>query len=214
MSRPPTGTGPARRVIAGPSEAIQRRSSWHRRGISARALPVSCAFHTRMIAGAREPMARLARDAIRHSPDRPVYSNLDAAPHPADPSAIASRMGDHLASPVRFGEMIAAMHRDGARVFVEVGPGAILSPMVESILHDRPHLAISCDAATAPGLSTLLLRLARLLVAGLPLRLERLTADRSRHQLDLEHLPAGGLAEPASSSTWLVNGGRAADRRS
>ena len=124
------------------------------------------------------------------APDRPVYSNLDAAAHPADPSAIASRLGDHLASPVRFAEMIEAMHRDGARVFVEVGPGAILSPMVDSILQDRPHLAISCDAASAPGLSTLLLRIARLVVAGLPIRLERLTAGRSQYRLDLDHLPA------------------------
>ena len=61
-----------------------------------------------------------------------MYSNLDAAPYPADPPAIAARLGDHLASPVRFAEMIEAMYRDGARVFVEVGPGAILTPMVES----------------------------------------------------------------------------------
>jgi acyl transferase domain-containing protein len=202
--------GPKQTVIAGPSEAIRRAiETASTRGIAARGLPVSRAFHTRMIAGAREPLARFARDRIRHAPDRPVYSNLDAAPHPADPSAIASRLGDHLASPVRFGEMIAAMHRDGARVFVEVGPGAILSPMVESILHDRPHLAISCDAASSPGLSTLLLRVARLLVAGLPLRLERLTDGRSHRRLDLDHLPDGGLAEPASPSTWLVNGSRA-----
>ncbi len=202
--------GPRQTVIAGPSESIRRAIQVaSAQGIVARALPVSCAFHTRMIAGAREPLALFARDRIRRAPDRPVYSNLDAAPHPADPSAIASRLGDHLASPVRFGEMIDAMHRDGARVFVEVGPGAILSPMVESVLHDRPHLAISCDATFSPGLSTLLLRLARLLVAGLPLRIDRLTEGRVRRRLDLDNLPADGLAEPASASTWLVNGSRA-----
>ena len=203
--------GPDQTVIAGPSaavkEALELAAS---RGIHGRALAVSSAFHKPLVAAARGPLGAVAaRDRVRHAPDRPVYSNLDAAPHPAEPSAIASRLGDHLAGPVRFGEMIAAMHRDGARVFVEVGPGAILSPMVESILHDRPHLAISCDAASAPGLSTLLLRVARLLVAGLPLRLERLTAGRSQRQLDLDHLPAGGLTEPASPSTWLVNGSRA-----
>ncbi len=64
------------------------------------------------------------------APDRPVYSNLDAAPYPFEPSVIARRLGDHLANPVRFADMIAAMYRDGARVFVEVGPGAILGPMV------------------------------------------------------------------------------------
>ncbi|MGP0066164.1 MAG: type I polyketide synthase, partial [Isosphaeraceae bacterium] len=201
--------GPRQTVIAGPSEAVRRAIQIaSARGMTARLLPVSCAFHTRMIAGAREPLSRFARDRVRRAPDRPVYSNLDAAPHPGDPSAIATRMGDHLASPVRFGEMIAAMYRDGARVFVEVGPGSILSPMVDSVLHDRPHLAISCDATSSPGLSTLLLRVARLLVAGLPVRLDRLTEGRSRRRLDLDHLPTGGLPEPASASTWLVNGSR------
>ncbi len=44
--------GPKQTVIAGPSEAIRRAIELAIvRGIAARALPVSCAFHTRMIAG-------------------------------------------------------------------------------------------------------------------------------------------------------------------
>ena len=200
---------PRQTVIAGPNNAI--RLAIERAmacGIKARALPVSCAFHTRMIAEAREPLAQFARARLRKEPDRPVYSNLDAAPHPADLSAIAGRLGDHLANPVRFSDMIDAMYRDGARVFVEVGPGAILSPMVEAVLHDRPHLALSCDATSSPGLTTLLIRLARLLVAGIPLHLERLTAGRCQRRLDLDRLPANGLREQVSASTWLVNGSR------
>jgi acyl transferase domain-containing protein/acyl carrier protein len=202
--------GPKQTVIAGPTEAVNRAVELASlRGIAARALPVSSAFHTRMVADARGPVVQCARDRIRRAPDRPVYSNLDAAPYPAEPSAIASRLGDHLTSPVRFADMIATMYRDGARVFVEVGPAAILGPMVNSILNDRPHLAISCDVSPAPGLSGFLLRLARLVVAGLPLRLERLTTGRSHRQLDLDGLPTNGLAEPATTSTWLVNGSRA-----
>src|SRR5262249_42025990 len=74
---------------------------------------------------------------------------------------------------------------------------------------DQPHLAVACDAATAPGLPALLRTVARLVVAGLPLRLERLTAGRSQRLLDLDHLPIGALAEPATPSTWVVNGSRA-----
>ena len=154
-------------------------------------------------------MSRFASDRIGRGPDRPVYSNLDAAPYPPEPSTIASRLGEHLANPVRFAEMISAMYQDGARVFVEVGPGAILSPMVESILNGRPHLVVSCEVASAPGLSGFLVRLARLLVAGIPLRLERLTEGRSHRPLDLDHLPTNGLPEPATSSSWMVNGSRA-----
>ena len=129
-SRPPTGTVPAQTVIAGPAAAVDQAIDLAAsRGISGRLLPVSSAFHTPMVAAAREPFVDVAQRLLGQSPDRPVYSNLDAAPHPALPADDRRASGDHLASPVRFGEMIEAMYRDGARVFVEVGPGS------------RPHSA-------------------------------------------------------------------------
>ena len=80
--------------------------------------------------------------------------------------------------------MIEAMYRDGARVFVEVGPGSILTSLVGTILAigriwpsrviRRAHPA--CPAGFAPSLGWS--------VAGVPLRLEPLTdgplAARSR----------------------------------
>ncbi|MHB1555978.1 MAG: SDR family NAD(P)-dependent oxidoreductase, partial [Isosphaeraceae bacterium] len=201
--------GPRQTVVAGPSDAIDRLVELAvARDVTVRRLSVGSAFHTPMVASAREPFARLAADGIRRPPDRPVYSNVDAAPYPSEPAAIAARLGEHLASPVRFDAMVEAMYRDGARVFVEVGPGAILSPMIESILEDRPHLSVSCDATPTPGLGALLKRLARLAVAGIPLRLERLTEGRASGRLNLDHLPPGELAEPPTPSTWLVNGSR------
>ncbi len=141
--------GPGQTVIAGPAAAVRHALDLAAsRGISGRLLPVSSAFHTPMVAAAREPFARLAERLLTRSPERPVYSNLDAAPHPARPAEIAARMGDHLASPVRFGEMIEAMYRDGARVFIEVGPGSVLTPLVSATLGDRPHLAV---AGQPPG---------------------------------------------------------------
>ncbi len=201
--------GPRQTVVAGPADAIDRLVELAAaQDVTVRRLPVGSAFHTPMVASAREPLTRLAADRIRRSPDRPVYSNVDAAPYPTEPAAIAARLGEHLASPVRFDAMVEAMYRDGARVFVEVGPGALLSPMVESILEGRPHLSVSCDAAPTPGLGALLKRLARLVVAGIPLRLERLTEGRATRRLDLDRLPPGELAEPPTPSTWLVNGSR------
>ena len=132
--------GPLQTVIAGPSPAVQQALSVAAtRGIQGRVLPVSCAFHTALVAPAREPLAVLAGQLLVHAPTRPVYSNLDAACHPRDPAAIAVRLGDHLASPVRFAEMITAMHRDGARLR-RGGPG--LNPHTV----DRDHLAGSASS--------------------------------------------------------------------
>ncbi len=104
--------------------------------------------------------------------------------------------------------MIEAMYKDGARVFVEVGPGSTLAPLVEAVLGDRPHLAVSCDAAGTSGLAGWLRSLARLVVAGLPVRLERLTQGRARRLLDFQQMPAYEDLELPSPSAWLVNGSR------
>ena len=116
--------GPRQTVIAGPSAAVKQALDL---AASPRnAGPSSCRSprpSTRRWSPAPRAAGAARRPVARQSPDRPVYSNLDAAPHPADPAAIAARLGDHLARPVRFADMIEAMYRDGARVFVEVGPG-------------------------------------------------------------------------------------------
>jgi acyl transferase domain-containing protein/NAD(P)H-dependent flavin oxidoreductase YrpB (nitropropane dioxygenase family) len=202
--------GPNQTVIAGPTVAVKKAVELAAsRGIQGRLLPVSCAFHTPLVARAREPLSRLAASLFEGAPDRPVYSNLDGLPHPSEPAAVARRLGDHLARPVRFADMIAAMYRDGARVFVEVGPGSVLTTLIDSNLADRPHLAISCDVAGAPGLRAFLRAIARLVTAGSPLSLERLTRGRGRRVLDLKRLPRVEGSDNWTPSTWLVNGSRA-----
>ncbi|MDX2199235.1 MAG: beta-ketoacyl synthase N-terminal-like domain-containing protein [Phycisphaerae bacterium] len=42
-----------------------------------------------------------------------------------------------------FSKQVEAAYRDGARVFVEVGPGASCTRMIRRILGDQPHVAIS-----------------------------------------------------------------------
>ena len=207
--QPANWNGPKQTVIAGPTVAVKHAIELAAtRGIQGRLLAVSSAFHTPMVAAAGAPLSELAGRLLDRAPVIPIYSNLDARPHPADPRAVAARLGQHLAGPVRFAEMIKTMYTDGARVFVEVGPGSILSSLIGTILGDRAHLAVACDPPGSAGLSGWLCALARLVTAGVPLRLEQLTAGRSERVLDIRHLPAGDGAD-LTPSTWMVNGSRA-----
>jgi malonyl CoA-acyl carrier protein transacylase len=201
--------GPRQTVIAGSVTGVEQAVEIAKQaGFRAQLLPVAGAFHTAKVARAVEPLTIAAASRLVSKPERPVYSNLDGLIHPPDPEQIADRLGKHVARPVRFASMVEAMHRDGARVFVEVGPGSVLTPLVGSILEGRTHLAVACDSAGRLGLPTLLQTLARLIVGGVPVRLDRMSAGRSNRVLDLAALPVGDGLPPATSTTWLVNGSR------
>ncbi|HWE40514.1 MAG TPA: SDR family NAD(P)-dependent oxidoreductase [Isosphaeraceae bacterium] len=200
--------GPNQTVISGPRAAVVRAiSRAEALGLRAQALPVACAFHSPLVAGAREPLAHLAARLGPKAPRLPVYSNVTAAPYPADPDAIAANLGEHVVRPVRFAEMIEALHADGARVFLEVGPGSTLTPLVAAILGGRPHLALATDRVGGPSWPAMLRSLGRLFVAGIPTRLDRLTEGRAARRLDLDQLVRGD--DPLPASAWLVDGARA-----
>ena len=85
----------------------------------------------------------------------------------------------------------------------------LLTPLIGSILGDRPHLAVACDARGRPSLVGFLHALGRLVVAGVPVRLGPLTHGSAERLLDLENLPEGDGSPPPAPSTWMVNGSRA-----
>jgi acyl transferase domain-containing protein/NAD(P)H-dependent flavin oxidoreductase YrpB (nitropropane dioxygenase family) len=207
---PANWNGPRQTVISGPRAAVAQALEQARRlGIRGQLLPVPCAFHSPLVAAAREPLAGLAASLGLTPPRIPVYSNVTAASYPVEPAAIAAQVGAHLAQPVRFAEMVEAMHADGARIFVEVGPGSTLTSLIGPILGQRPHLAVACDPSGRRGIAGLLQALARLFVAGVPVQLGRLTAGRSVRLLDAARFTSADDAEPLSPSAWLVNGNRA-----
>src|SRR5205085_9871708 len=142
------------------------------------------------------------------APGKPVFSNTTAAPHPADPAAVARQLAEHLVSPVRFADEVAAMYDAGARVFVEVGPQAVLTGLTGQVLAGKPHLAVASDLKTRPGLVQLAHLLGQLLAAGVPANLDRLFRGRGVRPVELAKLgPDTGKPKPPPTA-WVVNGVR------
>ncbi|MBC2876478.1 MULTISPECIES: type I polyketide synthase [Streptomyces] len=158
---------PSQTTISGPSLAVRRgTAALEDAGFGVRPLDVACAFHSPMMAGAAETFAEALASRPLRAPEIPVWSGLTATRHPADPAELRSRLAGQITAPVRFAEQIEAMYEAGARVFVEAGPGTVLTGLVRATLGDRPHLAVPFEPHPEAGLRGHLETLARLAVSG------------------------------------------------
>ncbi|WP_409463743.1 SDR family NAD(P)-dependent oxidoreductase [Amycolatopsis sp. GA6-003] len=159
---------PGQSVLSGPVPAVERAVRRLREtGIAAKRIPVACAFHSPLVAGAGDVFAAALAGEDLSAPRLPVWSNRTARPYEDD---VRGELAAQIGAPVRFLDQIEAMYAAGARTFVEVGPGRVLTGLVAEILGDRPHTAVACG----PDLNGFLTALSRLAQAGVAVRTERL----------------------------------------
>jgi acyl transferase domain-containing protein/NAD(P)H-dependent flavin oxidoreductase YrpB (nitropropane dioxygenase family) len=197
---------PEQSVISGPKRAVEQAvERLLDASIAAKSIPVACAFHSPLVQGACDTFAAdLARVDVAPLA-REVYSNTTAERYPASPDAIRARLADHIGKPVRFAAEIEAMYAAGARIFVEAGPGRVLTGLVGRILGKRPHVAIACDRPGDDGVTQFLLALGQLAVAGVTVDADALYAGRNVARVALDAPPAS----THSPNAWWVNGHRA-----
>lgn len=98
-------------------------------------LPVGGAFHSPLMAPAKEQLAAAIAATTFHNPSCPVYQNVVAAAV-SDPSAIQQHLIDQLTGAVKWTQSVQAMHADGATHFTECGPGKVLQGLVQKIVKE------------------------------------------------------------------------------
>lgn len=196
--------GPAQTVIAGPADALAAaQARLARDEIPARLLPVACAFHSPLVAPAASMLARALDTSRFEEPQLAAYANATAGRYPATPAGVRESLERHLTQPVLWADVVEAMWEDGVRLFVEAGPRNVLSGLVDSILSDRPHVAVAPGAGN--GLTGMLSALGRLLSEGVRVDLNRLFEHRQFTEVDVES-PLTKPTAPAQTS-WLISGG-------
>ena len=167
---------PLQTVLSGKLDEIDRAAAvFTKRGLKSTKLQVSAGFHSPLVADALPRFKDGIGKAGFKPPVRPVYANKSAGLYPHDGAACVELLSSQLVSPVEFVGMINAMYSAGIRVFVETGPGARLTGLVDAILSGKPHAAFSLDASSGakPGLLELGKALARLSSLGVKLDLPR-----------------------------------------
>ncbi len=190
---------PTQTVISGATPAVEAAvARLAEQGLTARRIPVACAFHSPLVAGAAGTLADVLAGSRVAAPAFPVWANTTAARYPSDPDGVRATLAGQVAAPVRFAAQVEAMYEAGARVFVEAGPGKVLTQLVGAILGDRPHTAVAIDGGTGPGLRRLLTAVAELAAAGVDVDPSALFHGRDAKLVSLTDAPA----RPG----WIVNG--------
>ncbi|WP_344619698.1 type I polyketide synthase, partial [Dactylosporangium salmoneum] len=146
--------GPASVVLSGDGAALTAIAGrLAADGFRTRALTVSHAFHSPLM----EPMLAefgAALAGLAFEPPRiPVVSNLTGRPAGGDDLRTVDYWVRHVRQPVRFAEGVAAAREQGADVFLEIGPRAVLASMVEENLPGAAVVpALRADRPEPPSL--------------------------------------------------------------
>jgi [acyl-carrier-protein] S-malonyltransferase len=95
-------------------------------------LPVGGAFHSPLMAPAREELAAAIEATNFANPICPVYQNVVAAAV-IDPATIKQNLINQLTGAVKWTQTVEQMVADGATHFTEVGPGKVLQGLVQKV---------------------------------------------------------------------------------
>ncbi len=165
---------PTQTVIAGETESVEAAIELFKsRGITVYPLPVSHAFHSRIVAPASEPLKRVLQQLDIQEPKRRISTNVDSRYYPTGAGAREAAieiLAKQVASPVEWIAQVERMYADGARIFVECGPKRALAGFVVSILKHRPHRALYTNQPKRGGVLSFLDALAALYALGFPVR--------------------------------------------
>lgn len=163
---------PEQVVVGGGTQSVTAFAAVCRdAGVQCRELPVAAAFHTPYVAHSVEGFREALSGIVIRPPTIPVYPNLADARYGSDPKSNQDVLVGQLTGSVRFAPQVERMYADGFRVFVEIGPGTVLSGLTRRILRDRPDVVVlAADGGPRADSDRAIKRLAaRLLVLGAPL---------------------------------------------
>lgn len=125
---------PSQIVIAGTEAAVGRALELAKSRGARKAVPlsVSAPFHCALMQPAQERLAKDLGQISFSNPEYPLINNVDVA-EVRSGEAIADSLSRQVCSPVRWTESIQKLISAGVQLFVEVGPGKVLSGLVRQI---------------------------------------------------------------------------------
>jgi len=157
-------------VLSGKLAEIEKAMAvMAKNNIQTKKLHVSAAFHSSIVAPAKEPFRKeLEKVSFQKSPI-PVYSNMTGIEYPKQQKLMRDLFGNQLVNSVNFvSEIENLYHKEGVRTFIEIGPKSVLTNLTKSILESKNAHIMAMDSSNGKkvGLNDLVKVLGQLFVAG------------------------------------------------
>jgi [acyl-carrier-protein] S-malonyltransferase len=150
---------PGQVVIAGENDSVERAATLARKAGARRvvAFPIGGAFHTPLMAPARERLRKALAAVTFFESEPAVVANVDAKAHP-DGEDWPGLLSAQLCAPVRWRQSLDTLFLAGTRTFVELGPGGVLTGLAKRVLPTGS--VVNCSVATPAELEALVEALA------------------------------------------------------
>jgi [acyl-carrier-protein] S-malonyltransferase len=123
-------------VLAGPEEGLEKAATLvSDAGARSVLLEVSGPFHTEGVASAADDLRGVLASVDIRQPSVPVISNVTGRPY-GSPDEIKELLVTQLTHPVRWREGVEFLWAQGARDFVDFGPGKVVAGLASRITRD------------------------------------------------------------------------------
>ncbi|WP_425353079.1 type I polyketide synthase, partial [Saccharomonospora piscinae] len=159
--------GPESVVLSGDEDAVHEVAGvFAAQGRRTRTLSVHRAYHSPRMEPALADLREVARDLTFAAPRLPIVSTVTGAVLSAQEIRDPEYWVRHARGTVRFADGMRALHDRGASVFLEVGPGGVLSGLGRDCVPDTASVFVPSLRSDRDEARTVLEALATLQVSG------------------------------------------------
>lgn len=142
---------PQQIVISGPKADLQQIAVFceAREGVRCAILPVSAAFHSRYMRPAQQAFANDVQGMTWQPLKIPVIANVTAQPYSID--TVSTLLAEQITSEVNWVDSIRYLLNQGVSEFIEVGPGNVLTKLVNKIREATPTTTSASSSTPSPS---------------------------------------------------------------
>ncbi|HYI00108.1 type I polyketide synthase, partial [Hyalangium sp.] len=214
--------GPEQVVISGRSSAVRAvMEAFTAKGVEARKLVVSHAFHSPLMDPMLEAFTRAAGRVKFEAPRIALASNVTGRRAEAAEMGRAEYWRRHVREPVRFSGCMETLRASGCDVFVEIGPGHTLLRLGQRCLPEGSAAWVPSLQKDGEDLERMYRTLGELYVRGAPVNwkgfherepgrwvsLPTYPFQRERYWIEGCYDRSSGTRRPSSSGHPLLSGG-------